>query len=228
MSTSRKHTHTGHCQICGRIQAVDNLTKLLAKHGYKVAGFGFFNGVCSGSGEQPLQLQHVITDDIVIRLTNYAANNLDAAAKLKSGEIKPIQVLVGNDRKVVNGRMTYIDRFSLWSEASVYHQEAQVKRDIFGHQMNATNAEQHVKFLIELKSRIYGTALIPVKRTEVIDVVKGLKFVDSRERKYEVTGYCSNPRYMRCRNDEGREFNISKTSIRNYVKAERNKAESVT
>lgn len=50
-----QHTHRGNCQICDSLQAVDNKTGLLAKHGYDVK-FGFFNGTCKGAHHQPLQV----------------------------------------------------------------------------------------------------------------------------------------------------------------------------
>lgn len=47
-----KATHYGECQICGSRQLLPGGT--LAKHGYTVA-WGFFSGVCSGSGHLPFE-----------------------------------------------------------------------------------------------------------------------------------------------------------------------------
>jgi hypothetical protein len=47
-----KSEYRGHCQACGRLQMLPN--GLLSKHGYTVA-FGFFSGVCVGSGKLPFE-----------------------------------------------------------------------------------------------------------------------------------------------------------------------------
>lgn len=50
-----KATHRGHCQVCNRVQNIQGRNKFVAKHGYEVAGYGFFNGVCPGSEHLPLE-----------------------------------------------------------------------------------------------------------------------------------------------------------------------------
>lgn len=52
--TSRTHTHKGHCQLCDRLQAVNNKTGLLAKHGY-TKRWHFFSGTCHGSDHLPYE-----------------------------------------------------------------------------------------------------------------------------------------------------------------------------
>lgn len=69
-----KHTHRGTCQACGAAQAVDNKTQLVAKHGYKVAGFGFFNGTCAGSDHHPAEISIVLTHSIIEQLITWALN----------------------------------------------------------------------------------------------------------------------------------------------------------
>lgn len=66
-----KHTHRGHCQVCGNAQAVDNKTGMLAKHGYTVE-HGFFEGECPGSHNLPLEHDHTMTDNIIDDLTRQA------------------------------------------------------------------------------------------------------------------------------------------------------------
>lgn len=66
-----KHTHRGHCQVCGSQQAVDNKTGMLAKHGYTVE-HGFFEGECPGSHNLPLEHDHTMTDNIIGDLTRQA------------------------------------------------------------------------------------------------------------------------------------------------------------
>lgn len=45
--TSRLSTHSGHCQACNSLQKLP--AGRLSKHGYQVAGFGYFAGVCRGA-----------------------------------------------------------------------------------------------------------------------------------------------------------------------------------
>ena len=60
------HTHKGHCQVCGAMHAVDNSHNGLAKHGYDVS-WGFFNGVCSGADNLPIQLDRTLADKTIAR-----------------------------------------------------------------------------------------------------------------------------------------------------------------
>jgi len=64
------HTHRGHCQACGRVQAVDTTNNLLAKHGYTV-DFGYFDGVCTGSEIKPLEVDKSFTEATIIRISEW-------------------------------------------------------------------------------------------------------------------------------------------------------------
>src|SRR5579871_3871138 len=50
-----KHTHRGHCQLCDRLQAINNKTSVIAKHGY-TKRWSYFVGTCLGSGYKPYEL----------------------------------------------------------------------------------------------------------------------------------------------------------------------------
>jgi len=64
------HTHRGHCQACGRVQAVDTANNLLSKHGYTV-DFGYFDGVCTGSDRQPLEVDKSFTEATIIEISEW-------------------------------------------------------------------------------------------------------------------------------------------------------------
>jgi hypothetical protein len=64
------HTHRGHCQACGRVQAVDTANNLLAKHGYTV-DFGYFDGVCTGSDRKPLEVDKSFTEATIVRISEW-------------------------------------------------------------------------------------------------------------------------------------------------------------
>lgn len=53
MNNQNKATHKGSCQCCGRLQKLPD--GKLAKHGYVVAGYGYFVGVCRGAGYLPFE-----------------------------------------------------------------------------------------------------------------------------------------------------------------------------
>lgn len=64
MSNRNKATHQGHCQACIATQKLPD--GRLAKHGYVVAGYGFFNGVCMGSGHKPLEQDKTIVERSIV------------------------------------------------------------------------------------------------------------------------------------------------------------------
>lgn len=84
---NKTHTHKGHCQVCGRIHAVDVTHNFIAKHGYTV-DFGFFNGVCEGSGELPLEIDKSLTEETIVELTNYLALQSTYLEGLESGKVE--------------------------------------------------------------------------------------------------------------------------------------------
>ena len=63
-----KATHQGQCQICDRLQKLPNNT--LSQHGYKVE-FGFFNGVCLGSKQEPYELSCNLIKEILPSVNSY-------------------------------------------------------------------------------------------------------------------------------------------------------------
>ena len=81
----------GHCQACLRKQAVNDRTGRLAKHGYKVAGYGYFHGTCNGSGELPLEKETTILDREV-KLLNQEANRLDKLVAKGPSVVKKVPV----------------------------------------------------------------------------------------------------------------------------------------
>jgi hypothetical protein len=76
----------GHCQHCGRIQAVNEGG--LAKHGYTVE-FGWFQGTCSGAHAQPLERSRVELDGLVANLRTWAGDAEDQARQLEQRETDP-------------------------------------------------------------------------------------------------------------------------------------------
>lgn len=76
----------GNCQCCGRLQAVVN--GAVAKHGYTVKE-GWFNGVCSGSGESPMQISIDVTTEIAKKIRRDCVGLDHHVTCLEDGSVLP-------------------------------------------------------------------------------------------------------------------------------------------
>lgn len=63
--TRAKATHMGTCQCCGSKQKLPG--GKLALHGYEVARFGFFNGVCGGARHEPFEVSKDLIEQFIAR-----------------------------------------------------------------------------------------------------------------------------------------------------------------
>ena len=85
--TKTTHTHRGTCQACGSVQAVDNVSSLVAKHGYQVVGY--FRGVCQGAGKKPAEHDVTLTRTVIAFCEETARSHDAAVACLKDGSSVP-------------------------------------------------------------------------------------------------------------------------------------------
>lgn len=83
---SRKATHTGHCQLCGRMQKLPG--DRLSLHGYTVE-WNFFSGTCSGSSHQPYEMS---CDLIVARIPDMEASVVAQDAVIAELTANPLPV----------------------------------------------------------------------------------------------------------------------------------------
>jgi len=97
--TKTTHTHRGTCQACGSIQAVDNGSGLVAKHGYQV--IGYFSGVCQGAGRKPAERDVTYTRTVIDFCTTQAFEHDNRAGLLKTGTTVPSTFERWNATKVV-------------------------------------------------------------------------------------------------------------------------------
>lgn len=86
-----KSTNKGTCQWCGAIQKLPN--ELLSQHGYTTQ-WGFFEGVCRGSRNQPLEKSCELVKYSMLNQSRVKA--LQSTAKEIRGYIKHQQHLVDN------------------------------------------------------------------------------------------------------------------------------------
>jgi hypothetical protein len=172
-----KHTHTGHCQACGRIQAVNAKHGKIAKHGYQVAGWGFFNGTCGGSDILPLEQDKEYSLYVIASLNNSIENAQARIVRLDAGTETIDECYLGQKEKrdaagsIMRdrmGRRMYVDQFVKWEEATEYQRKAEVARRRAAAVSNINNCTTHIKFLNELIAEIHGKPLKPVEALKVM------------------------------------------------------------
>lgn len=143
-----QHTHLGTCQACGAVQAVDNSTKLVAKHGYKVAGFGFFNGICSGSGRLPAEMDTSYTQVIIVAVADHAVEQERIAALYSSGVL---MVYTWDVSTWVRGTASKSGHYVTQTLPMFGCSKAQVDRErdhtVYGYENAARMARSHVDSL---------------------------------------------------------------------------------
>lgn len=89
-----QHTHKGTCQVCQARQAVNVKTGLLAKHGYQVAGYGFFNGTCWGSDHLPFEKDKSLVEQTIAHFTAKAAAIREEAVEERASVSNKVSVHV--------------------------------------------------------------------------------------------------------------------------------------
>lgn len=185
-----KTTHTGRgtCQVCGALQAIDNVTGITAKHGYKVAGYHFFVGVCPGAAYLPAQKDLTITHKIIGDLTAQAlAHDVMAerllkfevvtegetdvvkfapdAAKLASFQEWDYNLPVvrkdrwGRENKSRGGYVTV----EVTADTPAYVIEREQTRAAKVEEVNARHARSHITMMLTHIVPKFGTALEPAK-----------------------------------------------------------------
>lgn len=117
-SCSSKATHRGTCQICGSVQLLPG--GFLAKHGYTVK-WGFFSGVCPGSGRRPFEIS---TDAIA-----------DAIVGVKQG-IKNTQAEIAAIEDLNN---PVNDGTKVWKRIYAQHEYRWVKVSLHGFSIDRTS-----------------------------------------------------------------------------------------
>ena len=80
-------THVGHCQVCGNEQKLPG--GKLAKHGYSVQ-WGFFSGVCQGSGHDPFEVSKDRIDAAIQRALVESGELEDRAIALDRPATEPV------------------------------------------------------------------------------------------------------------------------------------------
>jgi hypothetical protein len=107
------HTHRGHCQICGAVQALATDSSRVAKHGYTVEG-GMFEGVCPGSDHVNLHVERTLTDLYITRARTEAVESRELAARYDARTAHPSYVW-GGQMKLIR-KITRKEHRSDWPD----------------------------------------------------------------------------------------------------------------
>lgn len=164
-----KHTHRGHCQVCGAQQAVDNKTGMLAKHGYTVEE-GFFEGECPGSHNLPLEHDHTMTDNIIGDLTRQA----DRIQKQIDGGIKMVtyRYTERDTRAEKMVKLTEDNIESVFADiGKAYYSmswDNELECYVWKLKRQVTFLRDHCEFMGKLIEKRHGADLIPRERIERI------------------------------------------------------------
>src|SRR4051812_29014333 len=93
---ANRNQFRGHCQCCGRLQAVPGSS--MSKHGYEVKSRGqggWFSGICQGERFAPIERERAQADAIVAAVRKECSELRARAAALRNGKLKPLEAKSG-------------------------------------------------------------------------------------------------------------------------------------
>lgn len=175
------HTNRGTCQLCGRVQAVNNTTGAIAAHGYKVKG-GYYSGECPGTNQLPAEMSIDITQQAMGIATKRAQSMQVAIVDFKAGTRTPefIEHTKWNvaDRRYDTTRTPYADGNS--SE-----QRNAVERRVYELAHAVSRELAYVYLLEHFVVPQHGRPLKPPHHQKAREVCIGLKFEYAAQNVFE-------------------------------------------
>jgi hypothetical protein len=156
----------GHCQCCGRLQAVTS--NRMSKHGYTVEktgmGYGWFRGVCSGHSFAPLQHDRQQADSIVASVRLQVVKLRQEADALEAGT-KTLNMV--EDPRVVSRRLRNEPATMVaWKELPSYYADQILASDVWNRRQRADAGEAFANDLEALANKVHGTCLLEVERVQ--------------------------------------------------------------
>lgn len=166
----------GHCQLCGRQQAVRGG---MSAHGYTVAN-GWFQGVCQGHHHKPLETDRSITDQMVIDVTAQASALRIKADETLLGQHDPVEYDTGR-RTFLDGKRTPI--MAQFADAGEYRQQEIRKQTAWSLTSRAKAGEDFAKFMGALADKVHGQPLAIVAKPQPAERIQaGEKRIDAKGR----------------------------------------------
>lgn len=150
------HQFKGHCQYCGRIQAVRNGSSSIATHGYTVEQ-GWFSGQCDGRDQLPLESSQAYLQLSVDGWKSWAIRNLETAIEVVYGRADPetIEVVRSVPMKgQVRTRVPFVE---------ATEREQRNARTVLAQrlEMEAKGLTAHIEAMQKLAARVHGQDLLP-------------------------------------------------------------------
>lgn len=145
----------GHCQMCGRQQAVRGG---ISAHGYTVAN-GWFQGVCQGHRYAPMETRRADTDSMVADVLADAKALRIKADETLAGKRDPVEYDTGFAKRV-DGKI--VKEKALFAEASEYKQQDIRTRLAWNMTQRAKAGEEFAEMMTKLADKVHGTDLLVV------------------------------------------------------------------
>lgn len=154
----------GHCQMCGRQQAVRGG---MAAHGYTVAN-GWFQGVCQGHNYAPLEKRRVETDNMIADILKQAHELRIRAAETLEGKHDPIEYQV--TRKLIDGKWAPV--MGMFADAPQYEQD-RIRKDLaWTMNYRAKAGEDFAAVMSALADKVHGTELAVVAKPQAAERIQ--------------------------------------------------------
>lgn len=164
----------GHCQCCGRQQAVRHG---ISAHGYTVAN-GWFQGVCQGHRYAPLEKNRETTDRMVSEIRAEAVALRIKAEETLAGKHDPVEYKTGF-MKMVDGKR--VSETALFADAPEYKQQDIRKYEAHLLTYRAKAGEDFANMMSALADKVHGTELKVVAKPQPAERIQaGDKRINSK------------------------------------------------
>lgn len=172
---STKTQTRGHCQCCGRIQAVRGA---MSQHGYTVK-HGWFDGVCHGHQFAPMETDRTQADRVIASVRTEVVDLLARIADLKAGKVHPLTIKTSRT-EIVDGKRVPV--FITWSDATKSQQQDAMSEAIWVNESRAKSGTQFADGHEALCNSVHGQPL------QVVTIAAAAPRIEAGERRMSANG----------------------------------------
>jgi uncharacterized protein (UPF0248 family) len=163
----------GHCQFCGRLQAVRN--GKMSKHGYEVKD-GWFAGICAGEHFEPIEVSREQADSIVAQVMAQVVDLRQDAYDYRVNIKHPAQAKSGKGIRVEkkSGFSMYTvleDEYIPYEQANEYHQEEARKSAAWWAENRASQGESFAQGLKQIADLYHGEPLVEIEKSKTANPI---------------------------------------------------------
>lgn len=156
--TKQKNQFRGHCQMCGREQAVRGV---MAHHGYTVDN-GYFNGVCSGHDYAPIERERSEADALIASVRLACDADEMFADKLEQNEIDPSGFVYERRERDFRGYWRDIPYFIPYCYGDAYEQKRARDAAVWNLRGKARHGRMFADMLETVCNVYHGKALVEI------------------------------------------------------------------